>query len=139
MAFKDSPRVAFFSWTAALGKIPTTVYLWNKGVIIVDWCCMCKRNGESMDHLLLHCPIAFELWTMVWNLFELLWVMTLSVSELLLAWQGHFGKHRNIVFWRVVPHSVMWCIWQEWNVRCFDGCEWSILEIKSLLFHSLLD
>ena len=26
---------------------------------------MCKGNGELVGHLLLHCPIAYELWTMV--------------------------------------------------------------------------
>ena len=25
---------------------------------------MCKRNGESVDHHLIHCPIAFDLWSM---------------------------------------------------------------------------
>ena len=45
---------------------------------------------------------------------------------------------RNIAFWRAVPHFVMWCIWREWNARCFEVSERSILEVKSLL-HSLLD
>ena len=30
---------------------------------------MCKRCGESMDHLLLHCPIAYEFWSMVFLFF----------------------------------------------------------------------
>ena len=63
------------SWTAALCKILTLDSLWNKGVTIVDWCYMCKRSEESVNHLLLHCPIALELWSMVWALFGLLWVM----------------------------------------------------------------
>ena len=25
---------------------------------------MCKRNGESVDHLFLHCPFASDLWSM---------------------------------------------------------------------------
>ena len=37
--------------------------LWVRFFIVLDWCYMCKRCGESMDHLLLHCPIAFELWS----------------------------------------------------------------------------
>ena len=41
-----SPRVAFFSWLASLGK----------------------RCGESVDHLLLHCSIAFELWSLMFCL-----------------------------------------------------------------------
>ena len=30
---------------------------------------MCKCNGESIDHLFLHCPIAMDLWAMVFSLF----------------------------------------------------------------------
>uniref|UniRef100_A0A7N2L7I8 ARM repeat superfamily protein n=1 Tax=Quercus lobata TaxID=97700 RepID=A0A7N2L7I8_QUELO len=44
---KIPPRVAFFSWTVALGKILTLDRLWNKGVPVMDWCFMCKRSGES--------------------------------------------------------------------------------------------
>ena len=51
---KILPRVAFFSWTAALGKILTLDRLWNKGVPVMAWCYMCKRSGESVNHLLLH-------------------------------------------------------------------------------------
>ena len=35
-----------------------------------------------MNHLLLHCPIAYELWSMVWNPFGLQWVMLHGVSNL---------------------------------------------------------
>ena len=51
---KIPPRITFFSWTAALGKIFTLENLWYKGVVVVDWCYMCKKSGESMNHLLLH-------------------------------------------------------------------------------------
>ena len=48
-------------------------------------------------------------------------------------------RHRNIDFWRLVPHCLMWCVWSERNARCFEGCEWSLLEIKSFFLHTLLD
>ena len=54
----------FFVWTVALGKILTTNNL-RKTVLILDWCNMCKCNGESFDHLLLHYSIATDLWSMV--------------------------------------------------------------------------
>ena len=41
----------------------------KRKVLILDSCCMCKRNGESVDQLLIHCPIAFDLWSMVFTLF----------------------------------------------------------------------
>lgn len=34
----------------------------NQGtIIVVDRCCLCKRNGESAGHLLLHCEVACAL------------------------------------------------------------------------------
>ena len=103
----------------------------------MDWCYMSKRSGESVNHLLLYCPIAFELWSMVWSLFGVIWVTPQSVTDLFASWQGPFGRQRNIDLWRAVLHCVLWCLWRERNSRCFEGIERSILEIKSLL-HSLI-
>ena len=79
-------QVAFFSWTAALGKILSTGNLRKRGIKVLDQCCMCKRDGESMDHLLLHCPIAYELWTMVFCLFGIEWIMPKRVINMFAAW-----------------------------------------------------
>ena len=54
VAIEGPPRVAFFSWSALLGKILTTDNLCKRRIIVIDWCYMCKRCGESVDHLLLH-------------------------------------------------------------------------------------
>ena len=59
--WKVPPRVAFFSWSASLGKILTIDNLCRRSIIVLDWCYMCKRCGESVDHLLLHWPIAYLL------------------------------------------------------------------------------
>ena len=56
---------------------------------------MCKRNGESVDHLFLHCPIAMDLWSMVLDLFGVTWVIPHTVLGLLGCWQGSFDRHRN--------------------------------------------
>ena len=84
---KVPPRVAFFSWSASLGKVLTTNNLRKRWVIVLDWCYMCKRCGESVDHLLLHCSIAWELWSLVFYLFGIQWAMPHTVLELL-----RFGK-----------------------------------------------
>ena len=58
---------------------------------------MCKRSGESVDHLLLHCPFAFEMWSMVFCLGGFCWVMPQRVVDLLDCWSCNFRRHRNIV------------------------------------------
>ena len=92
---KVSSNVAFYFWTIGLGTILTIDNLRLRKVWIIDWCYMCKRNGESVDHLFLHCPIAFEMWTMVFTLFGIYWVMPKTLVDLLACWQGKFGRHHN--------------------------------------------
>ena len=131
---KVPPRVVFFSWSASLGKILTINNLRNRRVIVRDWCYMCKRNGESVDYLLLHCCIAWELWSSVFCLFGIQWVMLYTVLELFEVWQGKFARHHHIDVWKLVPHCLIWCIWCERNARSFEGCKRSLLEIKSFSY-----
>jgi hypothetical protein len=55
---------------------------------VVDWCSMCKRSGESVDHLLLHCDVACALWSVLFSLFDVTWVMNGRVIDLLDCWKG---------------------------------------------------
>jgi hypothetical protein len=43
---------------------------------------MCKANGETIDHLFLHRPVARELWAAIFNLFGMSWVMPRRVIDL---------------------------------------------------------
>ena len=45
---------------------------------------MCRNSGDTVDHLLLYCDIAYELWTFTFTMFETQWVLPKSVIELLL-------------------------------------------------------
>jgi hypothetical protein len=77
-------------WTVALGKILTVDNL-CKRVVVVGWCCMCKKIGKSIDHLLLHCDVAQDLWSAIFTLFDVTWVMLATVLDLLACWRGHLG------------------------------------------------
>ena len=107
---KIPSRVAFFVWTAALGKCLTIDNIRKRKVWILDWCYMCKGNGESVDHLFLHCPIAMDLWSMVLGLFGVTWVMPHTVLGLLWRCQGSFSRHRKGYIWSIIPHCLLWCL-----------------------------
>ena len=36
---------------------------------MIDRCCMCKKDDKTIDHLLMYCLIARELWNLVFSLF----------------------------------------------------------------------
>ena len=83
---KAPPRVAFFVWAAGLGRILTIDNLRRRHIVVLDWCCMCKKSGESIPHLLLHCVVARELWNFIFGIFDIYWVMPFGVLDLLYYW-----------------------------------------------------
>ena len=124
--WKIPPRVAFFSWTAELGKILSIDKLWKRSIIVYRLVCNVQtkwgKHGPSASTL----SYSFRV-----VVFGLHWVMPKRVKDLLASWQGSFGLHRNVVIWKMVLHCVMWCIWRERNARSFEGCEQSSIKLKS--------
>jgi hypothetical protein len=76
----------FFCVVSALGKILTIDNLQKRHVILVDWCVMCKKNGESVAPLLLHCGIDCAIWIVFFKRFGLPWVMPTRVVNLFASW-----------------------------------------------------
>ena len=113
---KAPTHVSFFIWTAAWEKILTGDILRYRGFDFVDWCILCRCNGESVNHLLLHCDKAYLLWSMVFRSFGISWVLPRSVADMLLGWWSWFGKRSSGV-WNLAPLCLMWCIWRERNWR----------------------
>lgn len=45
-----------------------------------------QKNGETINHLMLHCKVIWPLWEDVFRWLELTWVMLAIVVELLASW-----------------------------------------------------
>ena len=116
---KVPKRVVFFIWTATHGQILILDNLMFRGRPLANRCCFCCCNAESVDHLLLFCPIALSLWMYMFRLFGINWVMPGSVMDLLFCWYHWFGKHSSNI-WDLVPGCVMWTIWTKRNWRSFE-------------------
>ena len=54
---------------------------------------MCRHCGETVDHLLLHCEMAYRLRSFVFITFGLSWVIPKSIPDLLFGWWNWLGKH----------------------------------------------
>ena len=86
--------------------------LMDRGITLVDGCCMCRRSGETMDNLLLHCDIAYAVWTFVFSAFGVQWVMLRSVVDHLSGQRNWFRKHFSSV-WNLVPLCIWWTLWRD--------------------------
>ena len=137
-AVKAPPCVAFFIWTAAWGRILTCDNLMRHGFTKAGCCCMCCCDGETVDHLLLHCNTAYVIWSIVFNSFGIHWVMLQRVLDLLFGWRNWFGKlHSNI--WNLVPLCLMWTLWRERNSRTFEEKSSTPDQLLEVFVNSLFD
>jgi len=68
-------------------------------IMVVEWCCMWKKNKESIDHLLLHCDVARDIWSFFYSLFGVKWVMLRRVLDLLSSWGSSLGHGQVQNFW----------------------------------------
>lgn len=75
------PKVVFFAWEACRERILTINNLMKRGRVMVNGCYMCMQEVEPYKHLLLPCPAAYSIWTMVYGLLGVSWVMSGSVKD----------------------------------------------------------
>jgi hypothetical protein len=96
---------------------------------------MCKRDWESINHLLLHCDGTSALWSALFNRFGLLWVMPRRVIDLCACWWT--CERMSVVLWKMVPICLFWTIWREKNNRNFEDLERSLEDILSSFLQTL--
>jgi hypothetical protein len=111
---KVALRVAFLAWLAALGKILIVDNMRKQYVIVIDKCCIRKKNGKSVDNLFLHCEVAGALWDVLFSRFGLSWVMLRRVVDLYACWW--IASSVWSVVWKMVPFCLLWCLWREINL-----------------------
>jgi hypothetical protein len=75
----------------------------KRGIILVGWCFMCKHSGKSVNHLFLHCEVVRALWSVVFSLFDVTWVMPGGVVELLACWCSKRGNILAKKVWQIAP------------------------------------
>ncbi|KAG2697914.1 hypothetical protein I3760_07G127600 [Carya illinoinensis] len=110
----------------------------KRGCVVTDWCYLCKKNGESVDHLVLHCEVTREPWDEIFHRVDVAWVLPSRVVDFLGCWRKIQVCHQVAAVWKIIPLSIIWCIWSERNARCFEDKEHTMAELKNFFFHTLL-
>ena len=110
----------------------------GRGKDFVDWCIMCCCNGETVDHLLLHCGKAYQLWSLMFRSFGFSWVLPRSVADTLFGWWNWPRKHLSSI-WNLAPLCLMWCLWRERKRRTFEDMESSANQLLASFSGSLFD
>ena len=88
------------------------VTLRKQHVIVINRCCMYKKNWESVDHLLLHCEVACALWNILFNCFGLSWVIPSQIVDLFACWWT-ICSTRSAAVRKIVSSCLLCCFWRE--------------------------
>ena len=128
--------LSFYGQLLGVHGILTIDNLVKRNLPIVNWCCLCRCNEETVDHLLLHCKFARALWSEIFLVFVVQWVMLNTIVSLLFArrnWLGTFSSN----IWNMVPACLTWLIWEERSSQTFEDIERLVDLLKSLLAKTL--
>ncbi|KAJ9689257.1 hypothetical protein PVL29_014768 [Vitis rotundifolia] len=117
-------KVKAFVWLVAHKKVNTNDLLQLRRphkVLCPDICKLCMKQGESADHLFLHCSVTLGLWHRLFQLAKLDWVPPRSISDMMLInYKGFGNSKRGIVMWQNASIALIWVVWRERNARIFE-------------------
>jgi hypothetical protein len=63
--------------------------------------------------------ILYILWSSGFRSFDIEWVLSERVLELLFGWHNGLGKFSSDI-WNLVPLCLMWTLWRECNRHTFE-------------------
>lgn len=123
----------FFPWKVSRECILTIDMLMKRDRITVNRCFLCKLDAESCNHITLWWLTVYSILSMVYDLWEINWVMAGSVRDELWAWAGLYKKRTHLL---LIPLSIRWVVWKERNASAFDEIERDFVDIRDRWIHT---
>ena len=65
---------------------------------------------EDVNSLFLHCVVAWEMWFMIYSIFDVSWVMPEWMQEMLACCKGWLDRRCNGEIWQADLLCLMWCL-----------------------------
>ncbi|KAF5180414.1 hypothetical protein FRX31_029996 [Thalictrum thalictroides] len=123
-------NVKFFIWSLLWERILTIDNLNARGTYNV--CALCNCSPESINHLLLLCPISVVVWNdCVGHIPRMGGVMKFSNPKILLSeWPKLNNRGMAEACWAILPYTIMWVVWSVRNEIIFAG---AVLDTGQLL------
>lgn len=117
------PKVKHFFWLAMHGRCWTAARRRRHGLQDHDDCILCGQHPETMDHLLLGCVFARELWHRVLQHLHLDGIVSLQHGDIFEWW---LRERKSVpraarAGFDALFFLLGWSIWKERNARTFGG------------------
>ncbi|RVW23803.1 putative ribonuclease H protein [Vitis vinifera] len=107
-------KVKAFVWLVAHKKVNTNDLLQLRRphkALSPDICKLCMEQGESADHLFLHCSMLLGLWHRLFQLAKMDWVPPRNISDMMFINYKGFGKSKKgLVLWQNACIALIWVV-----------------------------
>ncbi|KAJ9671310.1 hypothetical protein PVL29_025144 [Vitis rotundifolia] len=117
-------KVRSFIWLVTHKKVNSNDMLQLRRLykaLSPDICALCMKQGESVDHLFLHCSLTTGLWHRLFQLANLEWVTPRSIVDMMsIKFDGFGASKRGRVLWQAASTAIIWVVWKERNARIFE-------------------
>lgn len=94
---------------------------------------------ESVDHLLIHCAMASEIWAFFLNHLRVSWSFPNHFCELILGWWINDLEGLPSIIWSTLPSAICWGLWKERNAWIFEGVRKNLVELALSIYRSLFN
>ena len=116
-------RIEIFAWIAMMEKLNTREKLAKLNIIQCNenQCALCELEPESSSHLFLQCSVARQIWNWWLKLWNLSWVLPLSIKDTFIQW--HYPRKSKFFkkIWAASFFVILWSLWKERNARAFSN------------------
>ncbi|GMI73152.1 hypothetical protein like AT3G09510 [Hibiscus trionum] len=129
------PRIDFFIWQAALGRLAVRSELAKRGIGDLSniLCPFCSVKEESVPHLFLYCYSTWEIWSWFFRVWNLFWVLPCDISSLLMQWGDLKPPSVPPLLWKLIPIAIFWSTWLFRNEVVFKNTTFDKLQLLFLV------
>ncbi|XP_071695666.1 uncharacterized protein [Rutidosis leptorrhynchoides] len=113
-------KIEVFTWRARLRRLAVRVM--DLDSIL---CPLCNNDIESVEHSLILCQNAMEVWKKVYNWWGFTNVSNLSISEAFLGRSSHRLSPLQEKAWQAVECVSGYLIWKNRNQKIFNNKTWN--------------
>ncbi|MCL7046515.1 hypothetical protein MKW94_015293, partial [Papaver nudicaule] len=92
-------------------------------------CQLCSNNIETVVHLLIGCPVVFDIWCYFLRSAGRRTVLPQSVQALFVSWKRINSSEQGKQLWRRLPAAIMWVIWLSRNAKIYAAKEIKVSDI----------
>ncbi|XP_076935340.1 uncharacterized protein LOC143601958 [Bidens hawaiensis] len=127
------------AWRVEIERIPVMIELVKRGIMVTSAVCpICEEEVESVEHLMISCQFAQDVWSVISSLCMVPPIFAFSVKDLLELHRFTHLPNRKAKAFYSVSLTTLWCLWRARNALLFEGKVANLCnvvgEIKALSF-----